>query len=115
MAWNSYPGSKLSVDGAFGKPTIFALQYFLKYKSGGLYQSSNDGELGYYTALALQYFVKNKGFYTRNVDGNAGNYTWDALENYIDSLPGHSLTCPPMPWPDATMTRGIQRWLNSVR
>lgn len=110
-----YPKKALLIDGKFGSFTIYAMQYFLKYKAGGLYQRSCDGEWGYYTALALQYFLKNKGYYTYAVDGNAGERTWGALTSYIHAATGWHYIHPPLSWPTSGMTKVIQRWMNSVR
>lgn len=120
MAWNTYPTTKLIVDGDFGRYTIFALQYQLNHR---LFKTpykkiSQDGVFGRETALRLQHYLRDQGYYKYALDGNAGARTWSALQSLL--LNKHNLRNNLQPenwtWPDPKgLGLNIQRWLNILR
>lgn len=122
MAMKDYPAKALIVDGDFGSYTVYALQYQLNHR---LFKApykviQQDGVFGKETATRLQYFLRDKGYYKRAIDGNAGAHTWNALQRYMlattmSDKPGWAQP-DSWNWPaQCCLGKMIQAWLNRLR
>lgn len=77
--------------------------------SAKYYTRDIDGKPGYYTYMALQRFLADRGFYSRAIDGSAGAHTWTAYQNFLKFLNYYPGT--PLGYMDKTSARGTQQWL----
>ena len=132
MAWNSYPGSALTVTAKWRQnyaqdPTSYATQKEMRRM--GFYPSSLyllDGKFGPSSIRELQKYLakygKYAGKYTGLIDGVMGDMTLSAMSSFIGFDGGNpwgivtnTSTVGPTHWPDYNLTRDWQQFLNARR
>lgn len=80
-------------------------------KPAGYYTRVIDGQAGPYTWRALQEWLRDQDLYQRVVDGDPGPYTWRALQTYLAGRGFYDRVVDGQPGPYTW--RGVQRWLAS--
>lgn len=132
MAWNSYPGSALSITAIWKPtspedPTSYATQK--EMRKMGFYPASKfllDGQFGPSSIKGLQRYLakhgKYAGKYTGRIDGSMGPMTLSAMSSFIGLDGGNTWgivtnlsTNGPTTWPDYNLTRDWQKFLNKRR
>lgn len=131
MAWNSYPGSALTVTAEWKPaepkyPTSYATQKEMRRM--GFYGTAYllDGKFGPTSIRELQKYLakygKYAGKYTGRIDGVMGDMTLSAMSCFIGFDGGNpwgivtnTSTVGPTHWPDYNLTRDWQQFLNKRR
>lgn len=112
MAWNSYPSVPLYVDNLWGKYTIYAFQY--RMRKLGYYKRALDGKSGHHTRVAMQKFLHKYGGYRGRYDGDLGSLSTKAMLKFMNNKYIYTPTWPKR-FPQSTLVRGWQLYLNDVR